>query len=98
MSLSDKRGFLAGDDFGVRPEGTTKRDKVCNLEIWAECFCKDPTTIKKQDSYEINAIMNKIGGWKRYEGNKSGKLSFAGYGSQVAYVRDSSVEDENPES
>lgn len=92
MSLSDKRGFLAGDDFGVRPEGTTKRDKVCNLEIWAECFCKDPTTIKKQDSYEINAIMNKIGGWKRYEGNKSGKLSFAGYGSQVAYVRDNDVE------
>lgn len=31
--------------------------------------------------------MAKLDGWKRYDGNKSGKLSFGTYGSQIAYVR-----------
>ena len=88
MTLSERRMYLAGDEFTAekRP-GTVVREKVCNLEIWAECYGKDPASIRKQDSYELNGIMNKIDGWKRYEGNKSGKLSFQSYGSQVAYVR-----------
>ena len=88
MNLSDRRLFLDGDEF-VRNNhsGTVVRDKVCNLEIWAECFGKDPANLRKQDSYEISAIMNKIEGWERYEGNKTGKLSFGMYGSQIAYVR-----------
>lgn len=95
MSLSDRRLFLAGDDFpSVRKVGTVRREKVCNLELWAECFGKDPASIRKQDSYELAGIMNKISGWKRYDGNKSGKLSFGSYGSQVAYVR---VEEDDEE-
>lgn len=47
---------------------------------------REPANIRKQDSYEINAIMAKLEGWKRYDGNKSGKLSFKDYGSQVAYT------------
>lgn len=87
LSLSERRTFLAGEDFGPAREGTVKRDRVCNLELWAECFGKDPASIKKQDSYELSSIMNKIEGWKKYEGNKSGKLSFGEYGAQLAYVR-----------
>ncbi len=89
LSLSERRMFLAGDEFAtVVRAGVIKRDKVCNIELWAECFGKDPASIKKQDSYELAAIMNKLTGWKRYEGNKSGKLSFAAYGPQCAYVRE----------
>lgn len=88
MSLSERRMFLADDDFIKSSHtGTVRREKVCNLEIWAECFAKDPTTIKKQDSYELASIMAKMPGWEKYTGNKTGKLSFPGYGSQVAYVR-----------
>lgn len=88
MTLSERRMYLSGDEFTAQSSpGTVVRDRVCNLEIWAECFGKDPASIRKQDSYEINAIIAKIDGWKRYEGNKSGKLSFQSYGSQVAYVR-----------
>lgn len=88
LSLSERRAFLSNEDI-VSPvyDATVRRDKVCNLEIWAECFCKDPSTIKKQDSYELQSIMNKMPGWQKYEGNKRGKLSFPGYGAQVAYVR-----------
>lgn len=89
MTLSERRMYLSGDEFTSQGKpGVVAREKVCNLEIWAECFSKDPASIKKQDSYELNAIMAKIDGWKRYDGNKSGKLSFQSYGSQIAYVRD----------
>lgn len=89
MTLSERRMYLSGDEFTSQGKpGVVAREKVCNLEIWAECFSKDPASIKKQDSYELNAIMAKIDGWKRYGGNKSGKLSFQSYGSQIAYVRD----------
>lgn len=89
MTLSERRMYLSVDEFTSQGKpGVVAREKVCNLEIWAECFPKDPASIKKQDSYELNAIMAKIDGWKRYDGNKSGKLSFQSYGSQIAYVRD----------
>ena len=95
LSLSERRMFLSGDEFAAGTRvGTTKRDKVCNLELWAECFGKDPSSIKKQDSYELSAIMNKMEGWTRYEGNKSGKLSFASYGSQCAYVREQPIDED----
>ena len=89
MSLSERRMYLSGEEFGqTGKKGTVRRDRVCNVEIWAECLGKDPASIQKQDSYAIAAIMHKIEGWERYAGNKSGKLSFGSYGSQVAYVRE----------
>ena len=94
MSISDRRMFLAGDEFMSQSKvGTVKRDRVCNLEIWAECFGKDPTTIRKQDSYELTAIMTKMDGWKKYDGNKTGKLRCPPYGTQLVYVRDDEATD-----
>ena len=94
LSLSDRRMFLNGDGFTTLKPGTIKRDKVCNMELWSECFMKDPTMMKKQDSYELSAIMAKIEGWKRYEGNKSGKLRFGEYGIQIAFVREEDDEED----
>ncbi len=95
LSLSEKRMYLAGDEFTTQNRaGVAPRDKVCNLEIWAECFGREPANIRKQDSYELNAIMAKLDGWKRYDGNKSGKLSFKDYGSQIAYVRTEIADDD----
>lgn len=95
LSLSEKRMYLAGDEFTTQNRaGVAPRDKVCNLEIWAECFGREPANIRKQDSYELNAIMAKLDGWKRYDGNKSGKLSFKDYGSQIAYVRTAMADDD----
>ena len=95
MSLAERRMFLSGDEFTTQNKvGVAMRDKVCNLEIWAECFGREPANIKKQDSYEINAIMAKLDGWKRYDKNKTGKLSFGTYGPQIAYVR-SAMEEED---
>ena len=96
MSLSQRRVFLAGDEFDQTGRaGTERRERVCNVEIWAECFNKDPSSIQKQDSYAIAAVMKKIEGWERYTGNKSGKLSFPNYGPQCAYVRSATKDEED---
>lgn len=95
MTLSQRRVFLDSEEFDqAGKKGTVRREKVCNVEIWAECFGKDPALIQKQDSYAIAAVMRKIEGWERYTGNKSGKLSFPNYGPQCAYVRSAICEEE----
>lgn len=87
MSIFDRRNFLNGSEFGGGGRvGTVRRTKVCNMEIWCECFGKEPSTMKKTDSYELTAIMNRIG-WKKYAGNKSGMYIFTLYGRQRAMVR-----------
>ncbi len=88
MDLYQRRNFLGGCDFeGSELVGTVQRDRVCIMEIWCECFGKDRPNIKKSDSYEIEAILNKLGGWKKYDGNKTGKTRIPGYGIQRTFVR-----------
>lgn len=84
MNLYERRNFLNGNDFGADVcTGTVRRDKTCNVEIWSECFGKDPTTMEKGDSYKISAIMQKISGW-----SKSGRTRFPIYELQRSYSRD----------
>lgn len=86
MTIFDRRNFLNGSEFGGSGRvGIVRRTKVCNMEIWCECFGKEPSTMKKTDSYELTAIMNRIG-WKKYAGTKTGTCHFAIYGKQRAMV------------
>lgn len=89
MSLYDRRNFLNGNEFGGEsPQGKITRNKVCNMEIWCECFGKESSSLKKTDSYEINAIMRKIEGWEKYMDTKNGTIIFPIYGKQRAYHRE----------
>ena len=93
FDLFQRRNFLNGSEFaGETHEGTVRRTRVCSMEIWCECFGKPREAMKKTDSYEIEAIIYKLGGWKRYGGNAQSKLRIPGYGLQKTYVR---VTDEN---
>lgn len=86
MSIYDRRNFLRGNDFGrTVGEGIEKRKVVCNMEIWCECFCREPADMKSADSYVISAIMKKIDGWERYEGTKNGMMMVPIYGRQRCY-------------
>ena len=85
--LYQRRSYLGGSDFGTPAEGTVRRDRVCAMEIWCECFGKAREALKKADSYEIEGILYKLGGWKKYDGNVNGKMRIPGYGVQKAYVR-----------
>ena len=88
MDLAERRGFLRGDQFtGGNRTGTIQRTTVCAVEIWAECFGKDPSTIKCSDTYDIFGMLMKIGGWEKYSGNMNGLLRRPPYGPQRCYVR-----------
>ena len=84
MDLLQRRNFLDGagvTDIGAK--GTEARTRVCNLEIWCECFRKNASDLRKSDSYEIAGIMNRISGWA-----KTGPMRFPVYGRQRGYERE----------
>ena len=83
LSLSQRRQFYAGSLH--LPKGTelVERDKVCAMEVWAECFNGDVKFMKKTDSMEINGILASIKGWKR---NKSVRR-YGVYGTQKGFER-----------
>ena len=88
MDLSERRGFLRGDPFtGGNRVGTVQRTTVCAVEIWAECFGKDPSAIRRSDTYDIFGMLLKIGGWEKYSGNKNASLKRGFYGTQRCFVR-----------
>jgi predicted P-loop ATPase len=90
MDLYQRRSFLAGSEFdGGISTGIEKRDKVCIMEIWCECFGKERQNLKRTDSYEIEGILNRIGGWQKLESNKTGKAYYPLYGPQKTFVRKS---------
>ncbi len=85
MSLYERRNFLDGSEFdGGHVEGVDRRDRVCVMEIWCECFGKERGNLKRQDTNDIIAILTNIGGWKRSEG----KIRFPLYGVVRGFVRD----------
>lgn len=84
LGIFERRNYLNGGDFGAKPNGTVVREYVCNLEIWTECFGKDPAAIKPADSYAIAAIMKKIDSWEKAE-----RRTYKNYGLQRGYKRKS---------
>ncbi|ABO49730.1 virulence-associated E family protein [Desulforamulus reducens MI-1] len=91
MSLTERRTFINGGDFGHGPEGTMQRDKICVAEIWCELMGKELTGIKRFEIDEIHGLMRQIDGWEKYTGNKDGKMKFNLYGVQRAYIRKDSA-------
>lgn len=89
MDLYQRRSFLGGSEFdGAATAGTISRDKVCVMEIWCECFGKERQNLKRTDSYEIEGILTRIGGWQKLTSNKTGKTYYPLYGPQKTFVRE----------
>lgn len=88
MDIYQRRAFLGDGEFETTGiTGTVVRERVCIMEIWCECFGKERQNLRKADSYEMEAILNKIGGWKKYDANASGKTKVPHYGVQKTFVR-----------
>jgi predicted P-loop ATPase len=88
LDIFERRNFLNGTGISdIGKQGTVQRKLVCNLEIWCECFGKDPSTLKKADSYELGSIMQKLESWEKYTGTRQGTSNFTHYGKQRAYAR-----------
>ena len=64
--------------------------RVCAMEILCELFGMDKRNIRNLDVREINTIMQHMEGWKRHD-SSSGILKFPLYGKQRAYIRESTI-------
>lgn len=82
MDIEDRRIFLK-NGYIDQTVGTVKRERVCTMEIWSECFEKERGSMRKQDSNEIVSILSKIEGWKRSDT----KMRFSIYGVLGGYIR-----------
>ncbi len=63
------------------------KEKICLMELWCECLKHDRQDMKKIDAYELEAIIQQIGGWDVYRGNATGKTRIPGYGVQKTFVK-----------
>lgn len=80
MDLYARRMWLEGTE-----QGTTERQTVCTLEIWAEALGQSPDRMDRYASAEIRDIMAKLPRWK-HQGDA--KITAGPYGRQRYYKRE----------
>lgn len=58
-SLEQRRAYWSFEHKSYKGK-LVKRDRICAAEIWTECFGKDASTTRRQDTMEINGILSGI--------------------------------------
>ena len=85
LDISVRINYLTGGEFaGAKLIGTKPRTRVCNMEIWTECFGNTSSKIGRADSNQIIAMLERIPGWVR----SPKKQRVKPYGVVPVYVRD----------
>ena len=79
MDLYARRSFLESD-----ANGTTRRQTVCILEIWAEALSGNPD---KLDRYAIKEIRDIMAGFPEWKRSKNKIMTIRPYGRQRYYER-----------
>lgn len=83
MDIGQRRQHLNGF---LRHDGSVelvKRNKVCAVEIWEECYGGEKRYMKRSDSTEINNILLSTKGWRRIKTPRR----FGPYGQQKGFER-----------
>ena len=58
-----------------------KRDRVCAVEVWRECFGRETTQMKRSDVAEINGVLSRIPGAEK----QKNPLRFGPHGLQKGF-------------
>ena len=83
MDLYERRNYLSDRKDPTLPKGTVRRDRVCNAEIWTECFGRNLSDMKPADSYAIAAMMVQLRDWEK----SSVRVRLPIFGMQRVYIR-----------
>ncbi len=84
-----RKWYITGDKDDLYPPfkfdnlNLMKRDKVCGIEIWIECFGKELGDYDRKAMNEMAMIMSQIPGWEKADG----KITINPYGRQRYYIR-----------
>lgn len=60
-----------------------KRDRICAVELWCECFRQEKGKMKNSDAREINSILRRMPEWEEQKGPRD----TAAYGKQRMFTR-----------
>ena len=60
-----------------------KRDRICAVELWVECFRQDKGKLKNSDSKSLNDILRKLPEWEEAKGPRK----TSAYGNQRIFIR-----------
>ena len=84
-TVKQRRDYFHSSVEPIKDKSKTymKRDKICALEIWNECMDRDPGSLKRFNTKEINEILERMPGWER--GNSS--MRFGSYGVQKGFIK-----------
>ena len=85
LSIQQRRIYLSGGGVDIASPNLVPRDRICAAEIWVECFNSELRFMRRQDSIEINSILDYLPDWER---NKSPRRFGDYYGNQRGYQRD----------
>lgn len=81
--MDERDGFWSvEDDFGGTREGSVRRDAVAVIEVWHECLRQPKERPTRSDSYQIAAILRKLG-WEP----KGRTKTLRAYGKVKVYER-----------
>lgn len=83
LAIGQRRQFLNGFLQHDESVELVKRNKVCAVEIWEECYGGEKRYMKRSDSTEINNILLSTKGWKRIKTPRR----FGPYGNQKGFER-----------
>ena len=78
----ERREFIQSDEIQSE-EYTVERTTVCAAEVAFELFKKEPSTLDRFESMEINIILENLKGWSRFEKVKR----FGPYGVQRGFKK-----------
>ena len=79
---------MAAAEFdGAPTAGTVRRRRSASWKSGVSALERSARSLKRTDSYEVESILMKIGGWESIQGLKSGKPVFPLYGPQKTFVR-----------
>ncbi|EFM10151.1 virulence-associated E family protein [Paenibacillus curdlanolyticus YK9] len=85
-TLAERRMYWSGE-FGRAEGEAIERSRVCAAEVWCECYGSDLKFMKRYDAMEINGILSRLQGWKRY----GSSFRFGPYGQQKGFVKSSTL-------
>ena len=67
--IDQRRAFWSGLAKGGEESYTmVERDKVCAAEVWCKLYCKPISDMRKSDAREINAVLERLPGWRSIHG------------------------------
>ena len=85
LNIYDRQDYIRSQRWLNTSVNVRKREFISNIEIWCECFGKDKADFQHRNSFEISAIMERIGGWEK----TGGTMQLPIYGKQRIYKRKS---------